>query len=267
MKAGKWEKSKFIGAEVCNKMLGIVGIGNIGSLVAERALGLQDEGDRLRSRSSPRRRRASWASSWSTSTTLLHARRLHHDPHAAAARDARPDRRRGAREDEATACAHQLRARRHRRRGGAGRRACATSSVAGAALDVFEQEPPPTDHPLLQLDQVICTPHLGAATAEAQVNVADRDRRADRRLPRARRHPQRGQRAVDQRRAARGAAAVPDARREARRLQAQLLERGAAGGDGRVRRRGRGATTSSRSRSPCCRACSAACSRPAWSTT
>ena len=44
--------------------------------------------------------------------------------------------------------------------------------VAGAALDVFEQEPPPPDHPLLRARQVICTPHLGASTDEAQVNVA-----------------------------------------------------------------------------------------------
>jgi D-3-phosphoglycerate dehydrogenase len=44
--------------------------------------------------------------------------------------------------------------------------------VAGAALDVLEKEPPPAGHPLLQLEQVICTPHLGASTGEAQVNVA-----------------------------------------------------------------------------------------------
>jgi D-3-phosphoglycerate dehydrogenase / 2-oxoglutarate reductase len=44
--------------------------------------------------------------------------------------------------------------------------------VAGAALDVFVEEPPPDDHPLLKLNQVVATPHLGAATDEAQINVA-----------------------------------------------------------------------------------------------
>ena len=44
--------------------------------------------------------------------------------------------------------------------------------MAGAALDVYVDEPPPPDHPLLKMDQVITTPHLGASTDEAQLNVA-----------------------------------------------------------------------------------------------
>src|SRR3546814_8140834 len=44
--------------------------------------------------------------------------------------------------------------------------------VAGAALDVFQTEPPAADHPLFSAPNFICTPHLGASTDEAQVNVA-----------------------------------------------------------------------------------------------
>jgi D-3-phosphoglycerate dehydrogenase len=51
-------------------------------------------------------------------------------------------------------------------------RALDDGRVAGAAVDVFEQEPPGADHPLVRHENVICTPHLGASTEQAQVNVA-----------------------------------------------------------------------------------------------
>ena len=96
MKSGKWEKGRFTGSEVFNKTLGIVGIGNIGSLVAERALGLKmrviayDPVHHPGSRPTARRRAGQLG-------RALRARRLHHHPHAAATRDARPDRRRSVR--------------------------------------------------------------------------------------------------------------------------------------------------------------------------
>ena len=49
--------------------------------------------------------------------------------------------------------------------------ALAAGIVAAAALDVFETEPPPADHPLTKRPDVVCTPHLGASTAEAQDDV------------------------------------------------------------------------------------------------
>src|SRR5206468_3975018 len=90
LKGGRWEKSRLQGIELFGKVLGVLGLGRIGSEVARRALA-----DAIRS-----------------------------------------------------------------------------GRVAGAALDVFEQEPPPPDHPLLGLEQVIVMPHLGAATDEAQTAVA-----------------------------------------------------------------------------------------------
>jgi D-3-phosphoglycerate dehydrogenase len=170
MKSGKWEKGRFVGAEVFNKTLGIVGIGNIGSLVADRARGL-----RMR------------VIAYDPFITAEAAQRLGvelvsldevyaradfisiHTPltpdtrglvNAAAFAKMKPGVRivncaRGGIVDE-EALAQAIRER----------------TVAGAALDVFAQEPPPPDHPLLALEQVICTPHLGAATDEAQINVA-----------------------------------------------------------------------------------------------
>src|ERR671916_276240 len=99
LKAGRWERKRFVGVELRGKTLGVVGLGRIGRVVASRARG-----------------------------GLIDERALYD--------------------------------------------AIKEGRVAGAALDVFEGEPPPADHPLLSLEEVIVTPHLGASTREAQEGVA-----------------------------------------------------------------------------------------------
>ncbi len=94
--AGKWEKNRFMGVEITGKTLGIIGCGNIGSIVADRAHRPEDEGDRLRSvpvagaRDRSRRREG-------RTRRLVPARRLHHAAHAAHRQDPQYHRRRGAR--------------------------------------------------------------------------------------------------------------------------------------------------------------------------
>ena len=113
--AGKWEKNRFMGVEITGKTLGVIGCGNIGSIVADRALGLQHEGHRLRSvpvagaRQGHRRREG-------RARRAARARRFHHAAHAADRQDQEHHRRGGARQDEEGRAHHQLRARRPGRR-------------------------------------------------------------------------------------------------------------------------------------------------------
>ena len=166
---GKWEKSKFLGVELTGKTLGIVGCGNIGAIVAERALGLKMKVaayDPFLSEERARDlgvdkveldelcRRADFVT---LHTPLTDATRNMIDGKALARM------KRGVR---IVNCA----------RGGLIveadlKAALDTGQVAGAALDVFPVEPA-TESIFFGMDQVICTPHLGAATAEAQENVA-----------------------------------------------------------------------------------------------
>jgi len=170
MKSGKWEKGRFIGSEVFNKTLGVVGIGNIGSLVVDRALGLKMKVvayDPFISEDAAKRLGIELVgldelytrSDFITVHTPLTADTRGLIGTAAFAKMKKGVRiincaRGGIVDEEALAAAIR------------------EGKVAGAALDVFAEEPPPPDHPLLKLDQVICTPHLGAATDEAQLNVA-----------------------------------------------------------------------------------------------
>ncbi len=168
--AGKWEKSKFMGVEITNKTLGLVGAGNIGSIVASRAQGLKmkviaydpflgvekakslgiekfdDLGEMLS--------RADFVSlhlpKTDNTANILSAEMIAKmKPTARLINCAR-----GGLVDEA-ALAEALK----------------SGKLAGAAFDVFAQEPA-NENPLFGLPNVVCTPHLGAATSEAQENVA-----------------------------------------------------------------------------------------------
>ncbi len=168
-KSGKWEKNRFMGVELTGKTLGLIGCGNIGSIVADRAQGLhmrviaydpylgekqavelgveKVELDPLLAR----------ADVISIHTPLTEATRniLSADAIARTRKGVRiVNCARGGLIDEA-ALAEALK----------------SGHVAGAALDVFETEPA-TASPLFGLENVVCTPHLGASTAEAQENVA-----------------------------------------------------------------------------------------------
>ena len=170
MNGGKWEKSKFTGIEVTGKVLGVFGYGNIGKIAADRAQGLKmrvivfdpfltaevaaKDGVEL------------------VTKEKLFERADYITVHVPLNDSTRNLINKNTIETMKTGvriinCA----------RGGIVNESdliegLDSGKIAGAAIDVFEEEPPPQDNPLLKHDSVICTPHLGASTAEAQVNVA-----------------------------------------------------------------------------------------------
>ncbi len=168
-KAAKWEKNRFMGVELTAKTLGLIGCGNIGSIVAERALGLKMRVIAFDPFLGEKRALELGVEKVELDTLLERADFITlHTPLTEAtrnilSRDALARTRKGVR---IINCA----------RGGlvdeaALAEAIKSGHVAGAALDVFETEPA-IDSPLFALENVVCTPHLGAATAEAQENVA-----------------------------------------------------------------------------------------------
>ena len=168
-KAGKWEKNRFMGVELSGKTLGLIGCGNIGSIVANRAIGLHMKVISYDPYLSEKRALDLGVEKVDLDTLLARADFITlHVPMTDAtrnilSREALAKTRKGVR---IINCA----------RGGlvdeaALAEAITSGHVAGAALDVFETEPA-KDSPLFGLENVVCTPHLGAATAEAQENVA-----------------------------------------------------------------------------------------------
>jgi D-3-phosphoglycerate dehydrogenase len=167
--AGKWEKNKFMGVELYNKTLGVIGCGNIGSIVADRARGLKmnvlaydpflsdDKAIELGVK------KVELEELFAESDFItLHVPK-NEKTKGIVNKDSIAKMKKGVR---IINCA----------RGGliveADLKAALDSGhIAGAALDVFDVEPA-TENPLFGHEKLICTPHLGASTDEAQVNVA-----------------------------------------------------------------------------------------------
>ena len=170
MKDGKWEKSKFMGSELYNKTLGLVGLGQIGSYVARLAQGWSMNVigydpylavDRAKQ----------------MGIEVVELDELFHRADVISVHTPLTNETRGIINTETMAkmkdgvmivnCA----------RGGIINEqdlceALQSGKVAAAAFDVFEKEPVDPKHPLLSLDNFTCTPHIGASTEEAQENVA-----------------------------------------------------------------------------------------------
>ncbi len=170
MHLGKWEKSKFTGIEVTGKILGVFGYGNIGKIVADRAQGLK-----MRVIVFDPFLTAEVAAK--NGVELVTKEKLFERADFITAHVPLNDSTRNLINKKTIEtmktgvriinCA----------RGGIVNEAdlidgLNSDKIAGAAIDVFEEEPPPKENPLLKHERVICTPHLGASTAEAQVNVA-----------------------------------------------------------------------------------------------
>ena len=168
-RAGKWEKNRFMGVELTAKTLGLIGCGNIGSIVAERAIGLRMRVVAYDPYLTEKRALQLGVEKVELADLLARADVITlHTPLTDATRNILS-------REAIAACKHGVRIVNCARGGlvdeAALAEALGTGQVAGAALDVFETEPA-TASPLFLLDNVVCTPHLGAATSEAQENVA-----------------------------------------------------------------------------------------------
>jgi len=169
MKAGQWEKEKFMGVELFNKTLGIIGLGSIGNQVAKKAQGLEMVVIAYDPFLSDDRAKALGIEKVSLDELFSRSDFITiHTPLTPETKNLINSETIGKMKNEVRIinCA----------RGGIINEkdlyeALKSGRVAGAALDVFEKEPP-EDFSLIGLDNVICTPHLGAATEEAQENVA-----------------------------------------------------------------------------------------------
>jgi D-3-phosphoglycerate dehydrogenase len=170
MRTGKWEKSKFQGREIAHKTLGVIGLGNIGRIVANRAQGLKMKVIGVDPVLSSDRAAELGIELVELDELLTRSDFITiHAPLTPETNGMIDDAAFDKMKDDTLIV--------NAARGGivdedALVRAIQAGKVAGAALDVFSKEPLEPDSPLLGLDNVLCTPHLGASTSEAQERVA-----------------------------------------------------------------------------------------------
>lgn len=167
--AGKWEKNKFMGVELAGKTLGLIGCGNIGSIVADRAQGLKMKVVAFDPFLSAERASAMNVEKIELDELLKRADFISmHTPMTDSTRHM-------LNKDSLAKCKKGVRIVNCARGGliveADLKAAIEAGHVAGAALDVFEEEPAKSN-PLFGMEQIIATPHLGASTNEAQENVA-----------------------------------------------------------------------------------------------
>lgn len=170
VKAGAWERERFMGFELAGKTLGVVGFGRIGSAVARRARAFDMRVVAADPALDPETARSIGVEAIGFDDVLALADVVSlHVPLTPATR--------GMIDDDALARMRPGALLVNAARGGvvdeaALVRALENGRLAGAALDVFETEPLPADHPLRAFDNVVLTPHIGARTKEAQENVS-----------------------------------------------------------------------------------------------
>ncbi|MDA0999862.1 MAG: phosphoglycerate dehydrogenase [bacterium] len=170
VKSGKWERSRFVGGEIFSKILGVVGLGRIGSTVARLAkdIGMSviayDPFISAEAASSRGVKLVSFDELLAQSDYItLHVPVTAETRHLIGREEIEKMKEgvrlincaRGGLLDEAAVA-----------------EAMDEGKIAGVALDVYEVEPPGKESPLVFRDEVVCTPHLGASTEEAQENVA-----------------------------------------------------------------------------------------------
>jgi len=171
-KSGKWEKKKFTGSELRGKTLGILGLGYIGQEVVKRARGFEMKIIASDPYANPQIAAGLGVSL--VSLNELYAQSDYITLHVAITQETNGMLNDAAFAKMKTGVRIVNCARGELVDGQALARAIQSGKVAGAAIDVFETEPPPAGDPLLALETVLATPHIGGSTGEAQEIVGVR---------------------------------------------------------------------------------------------